>query len=927
MRAESRLPGCLRGAGRFGAMAAALIVLPAVLAAQPQPEHPDRPAHYAIRNALIVPVSAGPIENGTIVLSDGVVAAVGRDVEIPPEAWVIDGEGLTVYPGLIDALSGLGLDGGGAPGGSRAGGGGGPASDGDDGGYSWGPEDRPATTPWRSAAESFDASREEIRRWRDGGFTSVVAVPETGFVSGRASVMNLGRGDADAQVVKTPVAIRLNLEGGPDHEGYPESLMGVFAYFEQLFADAERYDRAWSLYEAGARGRERPEFDSVLEPIRDGVDRDLPFLFPGDDPTEIRRALRTGGEAGFRPLVYGARRAYGEPELLRDSGVLVSLEWPETHENGDPEADPVLSELRYRWYAPSTPAALEGAGVRFAFYSGDLGGPSEVVGAVRKAIRAGLSREAALRALTLAPAEIYGVADRLGSLEPGKTANVVVTDGELFAQDTEVKIVFVDGRKYEVRPSTEVLAGRDGGGEGSAGEGEGTESAWEPVPRAVDRGPYAEADALLIRNATVHTVTEGTLENASVLVRDGTIAAVGADVSAPSGATVLDGRGMHVTPGIIDAHSHIAADAINEGSVAVSSMVGIRDVLDPDDESIYRAAAGGVTTANILHGSANPIGGRNAVIKMRWGADAPDLLFEGAPPGIKFALGENTKRDRDPDRYPATRMGVMDVIRSAFSEARRYRARWAEYERRRAAGENPVPPRRDLKLETLVEVLDGERLVHAHSYRGDEILQLLRVAEEFGVRIATFQHVLEGYKVADELAAHGAGASTFSDWWAYKVEAYDAIPHNAALMAERGVLVSINSDSGEEMRHLNQEAAKAVKWGGMEPGEALKLVTLNPAIQLGIDDRVGSIEPGKDADLVIWDADPLSVYAVARTTIIDGKIYFDREMDRQRQAEIRREKERLREKLGIGGPGEEAVTEGGAVAPPPGGSRGREEGR
>ncbi len=226
-----------------------------------------------------------------------------------------------------------------------------------------------------------------------------------------------------------------------------------------------------------------------------------------------------------------------------------------------------------------------------------------------------------------------------------------------------------------------------------------------------------------------------------------------------------------------------------------------------------------------------------------------------------------------------------------------------------------------------MEVLNGERLVHAHSYRGDEILQLLRVAEEFGVRIATFQHVLEGYKVADELAAHGAGASTFSDWWAYKVEAYDAIPHNAALMTERGVLVSINSDSGEEMRHLNQEAAKAVKWGGMAPSEALKLVTLNPAIQLGIDDRVGSIEPGKDADLVIWDADPLSIYAVARTTIIDGRIYFDREMDRQRQAEIRREKEALRQKLGIEGSGGEAVTEGGRVAPSPSGDRGRREGR
>jgi imidazolonepropionase-like amidohydrolase len=370
-------------------------------------------------------------------------------------------------------------------------------------------------------------------------------------------------------------------------------------------------------------------------------------------------------------------------------------------------------------------------------------------------------------------------------------------------------------------------------------------------------------------------------------------------VATPSGAQVIDASGQYVMPGIIDAHSHIAADAINECSAAVTAMVGIEDVLDPDDIAIYWGLAGGVTTANVLHGSCNPIGGRNAVIKLRWGHDADGLLMEGAPPGIKFALGENVKRSNfnplpgGSRRYPATRMGVMDVIRQAFVEAREYQQEWVDYEQRRRRDRNAVPPRRDLKLETLAEVLEGERLVHAHSYRGDEILQLMRLAEEFGFRIATFQHVLEGYKVAEELAAHGAGASTFSDWWSYKVEAYDAIPYNAALMTERGVVVSVNSDSQEEQRHLNQEAAKSMKYGGLSETEALKLVTLNPAIQLGVDDRLGSIEVGKDADLVIYDRHPLSAYSVVQKTLIDGVVYFDREEDRERQAAREAEKKAL----------------------------------
>ena len=415
----------------------------------------------------------------------------------------------------------------------------------------------------------------------------------------------------------------------------------------------------------------------------------------------------------------------------------------------------------------------------------------------------------------------------------------------------------------------------------------------------------AAAQETVIENATVLTVAGETLSPGAILIRDGKIAEVGATVTVPDGAEVIDASGRFVMPGIIDAHSHIAAESINEGSVAVSSMTGTGDVVDPYDVNIYRELAGGVTTSNILHGSANPIGGLNVVIKHRWGADAAGLVLEGAPPGIKFALGENPKRSRGmpagvEQRYPATRMGVQDVIRQAFIEAEAYRQEFADYEAAKARGERVLPPRRDMKLEPLVEILEGTRLVHAHCYRQDEILQLLRVAEEFGFQIATLQHVLEGYKVANEIAAHGAGASTFSDWWAYKVEAYDAIPHNAALMTERGILVSINSDSSEEARHLNQEAAKTVKWGGMTEEQALKMITINPAIQLGIDDQVGSIEVGKDADLAIFDRHPLSTYAVNQMTFVDGEMLFSREKDRAMREAMAAERAELEEKLSEG---------------------------
>ena len=438
-----------------------------------------------------------------------------------------------------------------------------------------------------------------------------------------------------------------------------------------------------------------------------------------------------------------------------------------------------------------------------------------------------------------------------------------------------------------------------------------------------------QAGAVAIRGATVFTVTRGTIPNGVIVMNGGRISAVGGpDTTIPPGAEVVDASGRFVTPGLIDAHSHIAAASINEGGTTVSSMTGILDVLDPTDVNIYRDLAGGLTVANVLHGSANPIGGGNAVIKLRWGAVRPrELLFEGAMPGIKFALGENPKDLRPggggvqdaPRRYPLTRPGVEYVIRDAFTRAKAYQQQWRASEAARKANPSLAPPRRDLQLEPLVEILEGKRLVHAHGYRADEHLMLLRLVEEFGFKVATLQHVVEGYKFADEIAAHGAGASTWSDWWVGKIEAEDSIPYNAALMVRRGVLVSINSDSAEHARRLNTEAAKTIHWGGLTEDEALSLVTINPARQLRIDDRVGSLEAGKDADVVIWNRHPLSTYAIVDRVYIDGRAYYDRPTDERRLTGEESEKGRLvaAENRSAGTPATPQLPQGAPIPAPP----------
>ena len=409
----------------------------------------------------------------------------------------------------------------------------------------------------------------------------------------------------------------------------------------------------------------------------------------------------------------------------------------------------------------------------------------------------------------------------------------------------------------------------------------------------------ASAQDVVIRNATILTVSHGTIEHGSILVRGGKIAAVGtnAQVTAPANAQVIDATGKFVMPGIIDTHSHTAVEgSVNEVSLPNTGMVRIRDVLTNEDIDVYRQLAGGTTTALVLHGSANPIGGQSQIVKWRWGHPIAEWPISDAPRTIKFALGENPKSSNFrpppgiPAQYPQTRMGVEEVIRQSFTDAKDYIARWDDYDAKKKRGENPIPPRHDILMETMVDILKGKIDVHSHCYRSDEIMMLLNLSDQEGFKIRELHHVLEGYKVAKEIAAHNVGGGTFIDWWGFKAEAYDAIPYNVALMDRAGVLTVVNSDSAELARHLNQDAAKAMKYGGLSEEEALKLCTLNGAKLLRLDHRIGSIDVGKDADVVIWNGHPFSTYSRVDTTFVEGEIVFDRQRDIAQRAALAKEK-------------------------------------
>ncbi|MDF2157805.1 amidohydrolase family protein [Algoriphagus sp. CAU 1675] len=393
--------------------------------------------------------------------------------------------------------------------------------------------------------------------------------------------------------------------------------------------------------------------------------------------------------------------------------------------------------------------------------------------------------------------------------------------------------------------------------------------------------------SVLIKNATVITVTNGNLENSDVLVQDGIIKQIGQNLNAPSGVQTIDATGKYLMPGIIDAHSHVGLDVVNEATSPIVAEVRMKDVVNPYEVGLYRALAGGVTISHAMHGSANVVGGQNATLKHRWGSSDPaDIIMQDAPRTIKFALGENPTRvhGRGNGIQPRSRMGVEAILRNGFNEALQYKKAWETYNAAKSQkGNTMVAPEYDERLQTLVDILDGKIIIHCHSYRADEIYMLINVAKDFGISKLVFQHTNEGFKVAPEIAQYTMGASVFADWWAYKFEVYYSTAFNAAILQRNGAITSINSDSAELIRHLYHEAAKTQRYGGLTDEEALAMITINPAKQLGIDDKVGSLEVGKQADMVIFEGHPLSSYAVPQMTFVDGIKYFDIKTDKDDQ--------------------------------------------
>ena len=749
--------------------------------------------------------------------------------------------------------------------------------------------------------------------------------------------------------------------GGMGPALYPTSLMGVVSHLRQAMLDAENHHERLAYYERV--GGPRPANDPALDALHAARTRAIPVWWEANTRDEIHRALDLADEFGTDAVIVGGREANKVASRLRsrDIPVVLRLDFPEEpkvpteaeyrkkpiEEREDPLK--VLAERASSWKERVAVAkTLAAANVRFAFAAEGTANRADTFHAqLRKAIAAGLSKEAALDALTRRAAEIAGQGKKLGTIEKGKLGHLVVMTGPIGDENAKVRYVLADGLKFDMEKSTATPAkgkGQGGaGGEFAKGKGrrnladaakaQPKEEADEPkkdepkkdeakkegepkkdeakvadaskpadapkpdptsTPKTEDdQGPKtpftdiaAEYDAdrqpsiktggiVLIKDATILTVTRGTIPRGSILIKDGKIAEVGPNVVAPEGVTVLDATGMVAMPGIIDTHSHQAvAGGVNEMSLSIVPEVRVKDVVTGDDPGIYRALAGGTTSARLLHGSANTIGGQDAVIKHKPGQAGRDLILKDNPQGVKFALGENVTRRTG--RFPNTRMGVEATIERAFEEGRAYRNAWKSYEAAKANGDAGPPPRRDLRLEAIAGILDGSIKIHSHCYRNDEILMLLRTTARYGVRVQSLQHVLEGYKVAAEIAAHGASASTFSDWWAYKIEAFDAIPFNAALLNQAGVQVCIKSDSEELIRHLYLEAAKMVKYGNVPEDQALAMITINPARELGLDRRLGSIEVGKDADIAIFNAHPFDGFARCELALIDGEVQFQR---------------------------------------------------
>lgn len=911
--------------------------------------HPADPGVHAIVGAKVRPEPGVAWTNATIVVRHGRIESAGPDVKPPADARIWDGNGLTVYAGLVEPY----LVHDNRPASTRTDTN--PANHPPEGasnpvffgvtGHERDPGSRgpghglPDVTPEHRVVDHdiLPKTQDELRKL---GFTAAHLVPDRGIVRGQSTMISLGDNSPNASVIKQSVAqcIGLNRTFGG---GYPTSLMGILAVVRQAGLDARHAATLQAMSRQNTGPDPLPVYNAGLVAM-ESLHMGAPvFLEPGS-VLMAHRIHKIARELGWnRTIIVASGQEWRRADLIRNVGApfVVPVNFPALPQLPDEAWEQVdLDQLRAWNWAPENPALLRKLGREVALTTHQLRDLKSFRTALREAINRGLSEDDALEALTTLPARLCGVADQLGIIAPGRRAHLLVVEGSYFDPKARIAHVWVDGAVHEMDPARPAPKKKNGEGESEVPEKKkesenkasvatgatdtaapsGEESKASPTPEAIplgkpegpgklrlardpleDRGPWLRPSAVLVRNATVWTSgSAGTIEGAHLLIVNGKIAAISTDIDSldiPDDFHEIDGTGRHITPGLIDAHSHsMIMGGVNEVGLPSTAMVRIADVINSEADTIQQQLAGGLTIAHLLHGSANPIGGQSAVIKLRSGAGPDELQMQGAPPGIKFALGENVKQsnreERSATRFPQSRMGVPTFYVNRFRAAQEYQNAWQRWTESRSGD---APPRRDLELEALLEILEGRRLIHCHSYRQDEILVFLRTMESFGIRVATLQHVLEGYKVADEIARHGAGASAFSDWWAYKYEVVDAIPYAGSLMAERGVRVSFNSDSDDHARRMNLEAAKAVKYGDTSEIEALKFVTLNPAIQLKIDDRVGSLEVGKDADFAIWSGHPLKTTSICLETWIDGLQYFDRSREHERVERLREEREQL----------------------------------
>lgn len=945
----------------------------------------NSPGVHAFTDVRLVVAPGRVIQNGTLVVRDGVIEAVGANVRAPADARVWSLPGRTLYAGFIDAHADLTM--GMAP----------PQDERDPGPVHWNPQVR----AYFSAAADFRDRPDRRGALRSQGFTTAHAVPQLGIFRGRSAVVNLGDDGASDRVLREGVAQSLAFRGSSElGGGYPNSPMGAIALIRQTLLDADWYIRVWDAYRNAPAGLRPPETNAALAALRDVVRRQEPLLVAAASEEEVLRARAIAGEFPLQLWLRGSGQEYRITDVLAgtDAPLILPLNFPDAPDVERPERalDVDLDELRHWHLAPENPARVAGAGLQFALTTDGLDDPKKFLPNLRTAVSRGLERDIALAALTTNPARMLGIDANQGTLEVGKLANLVVVDGDLFDDDATIRDVWVQGRRYVVNPDAAVdprgqwiiastaeprlngtlnvegsfdrlrgsvtLNGREhalsqvdaateagrlhvsfpgdavgmegtvrlsasisgdeaygwgalpdgrspewraertraGDGEAPNGNGDGGNgngsAARAPAVTLPDIRPAMafgrerlpeQPEHVLVRNATIWTQgPQGRLENADLLVTRGKVARVGQNLEAPAGATIVDASGRHVTPGLIDAHVHTSTSGTNESGFAIVPEVRMGDVVTHNSIAMYRQLAGGLTLGHVMHGSANPIGGQNVFLKMRWGALPDQLKLEDAPRTVKFALGENPKRREE--RYPDTRMGTQEIIRDHFMAARDYERAWKKWEE---TGEG-LPPRRDLRMEALVDILNEDLRVQSHGYRQDEFLALIRLAEEFDFSVQALQHALEAYKIAPELAASGVAAVVWSDWSAFKVEAVDGTPYNAKILLDAGVLTSLHSDDGQISSRMNWEAGKLLRTGIGEE-DALSLVTNRTAQVFGLHDRVGSLQPGFDADFVIWNGHPLSQFTKAEQTWIDGRKYFDLEEDRVLREQVQRERAQL----------------------------------